>query len=62
MNSTREKSQATIKLNIQIVWNWNSIKSRLENKKQKVFEFWIESQMPKTKRKKYNQEYYNKKY
>jgi len=52
MNSTREKSQATIKLNIQIVWNWNSIKSRLENKKQKVFEFSIESQMPKTKRKK----------
>ena len=48
----RKKSQATIKLNIQIVWNWNSIKSRLENKKQKVFEFWIESQMPKTKRKK----------
>jgi len=47
--------------------NWTSklcetgtVKSRLENKKQKVFEFSIESQMPKQNGKKYNQEYYNK--
>lgn len=50
--------------------NWTSklcetgtVKSRLENKKkQKVFEFSIEFQMPKQNGKKYNQEYYNKKY
>jgi len=34
MNSTREKSQATIKLNIQIVWNWNSKIQGLKTKKQ----------------------------
>lgn len=36
MNSTREKkSQATIKLNIQIVWNWNSKIQGLKTKKPK---------------------------
>ena len=56
-----KKSQATIKLNIQIVWNWNSKIQGLKTKKQKVFEFSTESQMPKQNGKKYNQEYYNKK-
>jgi len=60
MNSTREKSQATIKLNIQIVWNWNSKIQGLKAKKQKEFE--SQTQMPKQNGKKYNQEYYNKKY
>lgn len=32
----------------------------MKTKKQKVFEFSIESQMPKQNGKKYNQEYYNK--
>lgn len=56
-----KKSQATIKLNIQIVWNWNSKIQGLKTNKQKVFEFSTESQMPKQNGKKYNQEYYNKK-
>lgn len=50
MNSTREKSQATIKLNIQIVWNWNSKIQGLKAKKQKEFEF--PNSNAKTKRKK----------
>lgn len=58
----KKKPKPQQKLNIQIVWNWNSKIKAWKQKKQKVFEFSIEFQMPKQNGKKYNQEYYNKKY
>ena len=63
MNSTREKkSQATIKLNIQIVWNWNSKIKAWKQKNKKCLSSQLNLKCQNKTEKKYNQEYYNKKY